>query len=56
MNCNLAHNERGRIAKHALEKGGSKELISAELSVKKNWKGRKADRGWVISHSLKQGR
>jgi hypothetical protein len=31
-----------------------KELISAELSVNKCWKGRKADSGWMISHSLKE--
>jgi hypothetical protein len=57
VNCNLAHSERGRIIESAQEKGGkSKELISAELSVNKCWKGRKANSRWRISHFLKQGR
>jgi hypothetical protein len=38
------------------QRGMGKELISAELSVNKHWKGRKADSRQVISHSLKQGR
>jgi hypothetical protein len=36
--------------------GKGKELILAELSIKKCWKGRKAKSEQVISHSLKQGR
>jgi hypothetical protein len=35
-------------------KGKDKELISAELSINKCWKCRKADSRWVMSNSLKQ--
>jgi hypothetical protein len=32
---------------------GEKKLISCELSVNKDWKGRRANSGWVISCCLK---
>jgi hypothetical protein len=47
----LIYNIQYLITESAPEKEGrSKELISAELSVNKHWKGRKAESGQVISH------
>jgi hypothetical protein len=49
--------EEARCAKHTGERGRCKELISLQdLSVNKDWKSRRADSGWVISHCLKDGR
>jgi hypothetical protein len=41
---------------HQRKGEGKGSGLSAELSVNKHWKGRKAESRWVISHSLKQGR
>jgi hypothetical protein len=44
----------GAVLLKVHQRGGKgKELISAELSVNKCWKGREAKSRWVISHSLK---
>jgi hypothetical protein len=46
--------QRGRVAESAPEKGGGARSWSfQELSVNKGWKGRRANNGPVINHSLK---
>jgi hypothetical protein len=59
VNCILAQQQKGQKCwKCTGERGESKELISAQLSVNKLWKGRKSTPGskQTISHSPKQGR